>query len=487
MANDREFIIQPLITEKKVVKLSDIDPTTTYAQIGVWQANQQQAGSPGNSYPSYVIPLSELLGGPTPVHMQNYLLVDSKFGNDGTAVKNNDLLPYRTIDAAVNAAQPEDVIIMNPGSYFSSKNIMSVSAIYYCRPGVNWVIFSCDSPVAGVPLRIYGHGNINFGPAICGVQGAHDQDITIEAEVVTLPFYWFLDNGPYLSTATEPLTFKLKAKTVNANGAIGILYSLPWQLQIDIDTYNSFIFFAGADYWAIQDFQNPAGTGVPTKNVININRANLFRDSVPFLSLPYGRNINETYLNTNMIFRNSGGNAPFVIRLDATCGQTVFVNGVYDLQNVAMVYDQSGGGSQRPRIQIKGKIYNTDTAASVLFTTFYISDDALIEIAADVIVNSANNPIINMFNTGQVDITSAKLINTDVSGVAPALILKSGGVLRLFNAKLISGGGVSIQGGAPGEPMEVYTAFANVAPVNMVNTLIGTALIVDPLITDNNF
>jgi len=60
MANDREFIIQPLISDDRLVKLSDIDPKTSYAQIGVWQPNQQASGSPGNSYPSYAIPLSEI-------------------------------------------------------------------------------------------------------------------------------------------------------------------------------------------------------------------------------------------------------------------------------------------------------------------------------------------------------------------------------------------------------------------------------------------
>jgi hypothetical protein len=64
MANDREFIIQPLITEGRVVKLSDIDPETSYLQVGVWQDNQRQAGSSGNAYPSYAIAIAELKTGP---------------------------------------------------------------------------------------------------------------------------------------------------------------------------------------------------------------------------------------------------------------------------------------------------------------------------------------------------------------------------------------------------------------------------------------
>jgi hypothetical protein len=96
MANDREFIIQPLISDNRLVKLSDIDPTTSYAQIGVWQPNQQASGSPNNSYPSYAIPLSEI--GKVPSLQQvldfNHDLVNdvnlqgtnSGIGNSGTDV-----------------------------------------------------------------------------------------------------------------------------------------------------------------------------------------------------------------------------------------------------------------------------------------------------------------------------------------------------------------------------------------------------------------
>jgi len=61
MANDQNFIPQTLIAEGKIVKLSDINPSTTYAQIGVWQENQSPSASSSNAYPSFVIPLSELI------------------------------------------------------------------------------------------------------------------------------------------------------------------------------------------------------------------------------------------------------------------------------------------------------------------------------------------------------------------------------------------------------------------------------------------
>lgn len=95
MANDREFIIQPLINEGKVVTLADIDPNTTYAQIGVWQANQSKSASAENNYPSYVIPLSELIGsGGTPITSNVIPRGTGLSITDGTwAFSGNDIIP----------------------------------------------------------------------------------------------------------------------------------------------------------------------------------------------------------------------------------------------------------------------------------------------------------------------------------------------------------------------------------------------------------
>jgi len=53
--------IQALITRGRIVTSSDIDPTETYVQIGIFQPGNRPSGS-GNpdTYPSYVIPLSEI-------------------------------------------------------------------------------------------------------------------------------------------------------------------------------------------------------------------------------------------------------------------------------------------------------------------------------------------------------------------------------------------------------------------------------------------
>ena len=52
--------IQALIAQGKIVTLADIDPSQSYVGIGVYQAGNRKRGSANNSYPTYVIPVSEL-------------------------------------------------------------------------------------------------------------------------------------------------------------------------------------------------------------------------------------------------------------------------------------------------------------------------------------------------------------------------------------------------------------------------------------------
>ena len=55
--------IQALIAQGRVVSITDIDPTQSFVQIGVYQPENRKIGSANNSYPSFVIPLSELASG----------------------------------------------------------------------------------------------------------------------------------------------------------------------------------------------------------------------------------------------------------------------------------------------------------------------------------------------------------------------------------------------------------------------------------------
>jgi hypothetical protein len=56
------FNIQSLIKEGKLVGASDIDPTASYLQVGVFQTGNRRAGASNpDTYPSYAIPLSQVL------------------------------------------------------------------------------------------------------------------------------------------------------------------------------------------------------------------------------------------------------------------------------------------------------------------------------------------------------------------------------------------------------------------------------------------
>lgn len=55
--------IEALVAQGKIVKTPDIDPNNDYVVIGKWQPGNRKKGGDGNAYPSYAVPLSELLGG----------------------------------------------------------------------------------------------------------------------------------------------------------------------------------------------------------------------------------------------------------------------------------------------------------------------------------------------------------------------------------------------------------------------------------------
>jgi hypothetical protein len=52
--------IQTLIAQGKIVNAGDIDPDTSYLQVGVWQEGNRQKGAAGEAYPSYAIAVSQI-------------------------------------------------------------------------------------------------------------------------------------------------------------------------------------------------------------------------------------------------------------------------------------------------------------------------------------------------------------------------------------------------------------------------------------------
>lgn len=110
------FRPQTLIKEGRIVKIADIDPTKSYAQLGVFQeGNRQRGAANADTYKSYVIPLSELLSPPT--NTKSY----ASFGDKGlqitsinvaTSIEVANSLPYNTPDitATVDGGGKRSVI-----------------------------------------------------------------------------------------------------------------------------------------------------------------------------------------------------------------------------------------------------------------------------------------------------------------------------------------------------------------------------------------
>jgi len=161
------------------------------------------------------------------------------------------------------------------------------------------------------------------------------------------------------------------------------------------------------------------------------------------------------------------------------------------------------------KIQIKGKV-NIDNSSidffEYLFSCYFVSECKL-EILADTIYNSPLNYglFIGRYNgdsvpTAQVDVNDSQLVNIYGSGIEPSAIIKGidaftpfaptvvfWGKLRLKNNKIVTTGATSIEGGNAGEPVEVYSSYANKPQVSIANTIAGTAIITDIAITSNNF
>lgn len=111
--------IQALIKAGKIVKITDIDPTKTYIQLGVFQeGNRQSNASNPNTYAPYAIAVQELGGGgSTPISL-NVLpvgtgpsIADSNWGFSSSVV-NSALVPF-VPNASLGTATERVVYIFN--------------------------------------------------------------------------------------------------------------------------------------------------------------------------------------------------------------------------------------------------------------------------------------------------------------------------------------------------------------------------------------
>lgn len=75
----------------------------------------------------------------------NMIYVDAVYGNNSTGAINNPMLPYLTIDAARAVATAGTCIIVRPGSYTTTTNLVGANLRYYFFPGT-FVTYSTVNP-----------------------------------------------------------------------------------------------------------------------------------------------------------------------------------------------------------------------------------------------------------------------------------------------------------------------------------------------------
>lgn len=148
--------IQTLIAQGRVVSITDIDPTQSFVQIGVYQPDNRKIGSANSAYPSFVIPVSELV--PQNIYTPNILYVDDIAGNDATGEVGYPSKPYATIDAATADATSGNIIMVERGNY--SVTDIKPNVTYYL--GVSNITANgfIDASYGPGSFNVYGHATI---------------------------------------------------------------------------------------------------------------------------------------------------------------------------------------------------------------------------------------------------------------------------------------------------------------------------------------
>lgn len=292
--------IQALIAQGKIVTLADIDPSQSYVGIGVYQAGNRKRGSANNSYPTYVIPVSELGGTPPAPYVYitpNVLYVDDIQGNDATAQKGYPNLPYQTIDAATNAAVAGDVVYARRGSY---------------NVGVQFkpqVVYDLGSSIVGVGYMVganYGGGNFRvYGNAQLIVYGGlatncANSNVYIECSYIE---YYAEPVGGIITDSEITIKVKGQIKGMAQYAFLSYLDGSSTNVTVNF-TADNYIFPRGVISWF-------NGTNPITFNLYGREMTHTGPDGFASLAWPLGDGMTMNFHVEHIIINAVGANAFF--------------------------------------------------------------------------------------------------------------------------------------------------------------------------------
>jgi hypothetical protein len=132
------FDIQSLISQGKLVSISDVDMQRSYIQLSVYQPNSREKGSGNNAYIPYAIPLSEIFITPG-----NLPLLNGLFSQTADSVPvTNTITPgsllgpgVGTLTVPANGFKVGDSFHLKMGGLLSSKNNTTLE-VYLSTNGV---------------------------------------------------------------------------------------------------------------------------------------------------------------------------------------------------------------------------------------------------------------------------------------------------------------------------------------------------------------
>jgi len=463
-----------------------------------------------------------------PVDKKKIIVVDNTFGNDSTALPYDMFKPFASVDAAIRVASNQDLIVLNPSTTpyaaflpLFRANGISKNLNYFIHAGATFNSYNMsqignttDITISGPGDLILWNSNLNTSYAgkltidvgnltINGTMqfvGAWSAEVQIKVQkTLTLNSIIYYENSAHWATATTATKLKIEANEVVNNTILFVIYPGTVDLTMNINKYTSVSPSLITDVWCY-------GSGTPSYPVtcyINMNRAYRLstspRDFFTFVSSGIDH---EVYITGDYTITRPDaplGQLPATISLNSYLGKLTF-DGVAKITNGSMLVDLN---STEARVKIAGKVYINNNASPFewLYSAYFVSSCRL-EIYADTIMETPNNHLLfigdysSSPNTAQVDVIGCELVSIDIFGLgALATVLKGGyafgpgagnwGKLRLKDAVII--GTSSILGVAVGEPVDIYTAYLNVAAVSVANTIVGTNFIVDSNVTSNNF
>jgi len=475
MANDREFIIQPLISDNRLVKLSDIDPTTSYAQIGVWQSNQQASGSPGNSYPSYAIPLSEI----STKNRKNLIVVDSVYGDDASAVAAGIYdfnKPFQSIDAAIGFANNKDTLWLMPGGvYFVLNNLLDKALTIYAWSCL--LIF--EGPQTGsdnTELTIKGNADIYIYPgASFNTTPCVSANINIECRFFNtlddVPFY--LDHLDY----SEACYFTLKADYLLIEGTFFAFIALNYNVNVDVITLERPVRaappFTMGDFWFTNLGAGPA-TVFSTTSRFNFGSTDISsKNGYSLIKLDFGGSNNKYFVTGNFIAQNSTAiSAPTAIVYHDSSASYVEIDATMSL-TVVSCYVTINGSTQAI---IKGNIiHSTNNDLADLASCYYIRDGRL-KLYADTRGRGKQMLVVPAVTTltPEIDINNCSLVNA--GGLNNIILnLQAACKIRMFNTKFIVALSNTFSAIASTTLLaEVYSLYDNVAMDATIGNSLGT-------------